>query len=112
MYIGSSVRKLFIRYNGHINSAKWKKKTSVGKHIFQSKHQINISDLKLLQEVRQKWKIEFYEAIHIHKNLLNSDDGPVRSSILKFFLTERKVDQNFIDLTDQTDDEDEFFDCT
>lgn len=117
-YYGQSVRKLFVRFKEHIQSAHWKTKTSVGKHISESGHVINISDLTLVQEVRQTWKLELYEAIHIKKNshmtLMNADDGNVNSRLLKLFATKRTVDQNIIDLTNETLNEsinEEFFDC-
>ncbi len=106
IYIGMTIRKLFIRFNEHIKSANWKQKTAVGKHIFSSNHLVNISDLKLIKPVHQMWKIQFYEAIHIHRhkheNLLNVDDGNVKSPILKLFLVKRKVEEDIIDLTDDT----------
>lgn len=113
-----TIRKLFVRFNEHIKSSKWKTKTAVGKHIFSSKHQIDISALKLVQEVRQKWKVEYYEAIHIyknkHQNLLNEDLGNIISPLLNLFTLEMCVDNNVVDLTNDTLDDsmnDEFFDC-
>lgn len=52
-YFGQTIRKLFITFGG------WQ-------HIFgNSEHEVNIGDLRLIQEVRQYWKmIEYYEAIH------------------------------------------------
>lgn len=117
-YFGMTIRKLFVRFNEHIKSSKWKTKTAVGKHIFSSKHQIDISALKLVQEVRQKWKVEYYEAIHIyknkHQNLLNEDLGNIISPLLNLFTLEMCVDNNVVDLTNDTLDDsmnDEFFDC-
>lgn len=117
-YFGMTVRKLFVRFNEHIRSTNWKTKTAVGKHIFSSKHQINISELKLVQEVKQRWKIEYFEAIHIyknkHQNLLNVDLGNIVSPLLDLFTLERIVDDDVIDLTNETHDEsadDLFFDC-
>lgn len=105
-YIGLTVRKLFVRFNEHIKSANWKQKSAVGKHIFSSNHHINISELELLKPVRQMWKIEYYEAIHIHRhkheNLLNVDDGNVKSPLLKLFLVKLSIDDNVIDLTEDT----------
>lgn len=51
---------------------------------------------------------------HKHENLLNVDDGNVRSSLLNLFLLKRKKDKRFIDLTDDTLDSDideSFYDC-
>lgn len=117
-YFGMTIRKLFIRFNEHIKSAKWKTKTAVGKHIFSSKHQVDISALKLVQEVKQKWKIEYYEAVHIyknkHQNLLNVDLGNIISPLLDLFTLEKIIDDDIVDLTNDTLDEsmnDEFFDC-
>ncbi len=118
LYFGMSIRKLFVRFNEHIHSARWKTKTAVGKHIFSSKHQINISELKLVQEVRQKWKIEYFEAIHIyknkHQNLLNEDLGNIVSPLLDLFTLEKIIDNDVVDLTNETHDvsiDEEFFDC-
>lgn len=117
-YYGMTIRKLFIRFNEHVKSAKWKTKTAVGRHIFVSNHQVNISDLKLIQPVQQSWKIEYIEAIHIHKhkheNLLNVDDGNIKSPILELFIIERIVDERVIDLTDETPDSsmnETFYEC-
>ena len=102
-YYGMTIRKLFIRFNEHVNSANWRDKTAVGSHIFASKHEINISELKLIKPVKQMWKIEFWEAIfinrHRHENLLNRDDGNVTSPLLNLFRIERKVDEDVIDIT-------------
>lgn len=118
IYFGMTIRKLFIRFNGHVNSAKWKTKTAVGKHIFTTKHEVHISDLKLIQEVRQHWKIAYYEAIHIHKNkhqnLLNANLGDITSPLLKLFTLKRIIDKDIIDLTEDTEDDtsdDEYLDC-
>jgi len=117
-YIGMTIRKLFVRFNEHIKSAKWKQKTAVGKHIFSTNHEVNISELKLIKPVRQLWKIEYYEAIYIHrhkhKNLLNVDDGNIKSPLLRIFLVERKTDERVIDLTEDTPNSsinEPFFDC-
>lgn len=61
-YFGMSSRKLFVRFLEHIKSANWKNKSAIGRHISISGHSINISDLSLVQEVRQIWKLELYEA--------------------------------------------------
>src|ERR1700744_255287 len=109
MYYGMTIRKLLVRFNEHVKSARWKRKTAVGRHIFKSKHEINISELRLVQEVRTRWKVEYYEAIHIHKNLhrnlLNADTGNITSPLLKLFLVERTVDDDIIDLTEDTPNE-------
>lgn len=117
-YFGMTVRKLFVRFNEHINSARWKTKTAVGRHICSPKHNVHISDLKLVQEVRQKWKVEYYESIHIHKNkhqhLLNADHGNIKSPLLNLFTLKRTYDGNVIDLTEDTPNvsfNEEFFDC-
>lgn len=120
-YFGMTIRKLFIRFNEHINSSRWKKKTAVGRHIFSSNHHVHISELKLIKSVRHLWKIEYFEAIHIHRhkheNLLNIDNGNVESPLLELFVLEKKVDANIIDLTDDTDGtpdssmSDMFYDC-
>lgn len=113
-----TIRKLFIRFNEHVKSANWKQKTAVGNHIFMTEHKIDISDLKLIQPVRQHWKIEFYEAIHIHRhkheNLLNIDDGNMRSPLLNLFSVEKKIDERIIDLTEDTPNlsmEETFYEC-
>lgn len=119
MYYGMTIRKLFVRFKEHVDSARWKAKTAVGRHIFgTSKHDVNISDLRLIQEVRQHWKIEYYEAIHIHKNkhrnLLNVNLGDVKSPLLKLFQVKRITDNNIIDITDDTlseNSDDEYEDC-
>jgi len=119
-YFGLSIRKLFIRFNEHVNSARWKNKTAVGRLIFSSNHKVNISELKLVKPVRQMWKIDFYEAIHIHRhiheNLLNVDEGNVKSPLLDLFVLERRVDPDIIDLTESTETSDSsasesFYDC-
>lgn len=105
-YYGMTIRKLFVRFNEHIKSANWKRKSAVGKHIFSSNHQIHISELKLIQQVQQMWKIEYFEAIYIHKNkhlnLLNVDDGNITSQLLNLFVLERKIDTDVIDITEDT----------
>lgn len=118
VYIGMSIRKIFIRFNEHINSARWQRKTAVGRHIFSSGHEINISNLELIQPVRQMWKVEFYEAIHIHKhkheNLLNIDDGNIDSPLLELFVLKKRVDENIVDLTEDTPNSsasESFYDC-
>lgn len=120
-YFGMTIRKLFVRFNEHVNSARWKKKTAVGRHIFSSNHHVNISELKLIKPVRHLWKIEYFEAIHIHRhkheNLLNIDNGNVESPLLDLFVLERKVDTNVIDLISDTEDtlnssmDGSFYDC-
>lgn len=47
-----------------MSSSRWKNKTTVDLHIFGTNHQVNVSELKLMQEMGQKWKIELYGAIH------------------------------------------------
>ena len=82
-------------------------------------YEIGISDLKLVQPVHKAWKMEYFEAIHIHKhkheNLLNGDDGNIISPILKLFDVRRKIDERIIDLTaDLSNDEgvsEIYFDC-
>lgn len=37
-YFGMTIRKVFIRFNEHVNSARWKNKIAVGKHIFSANH--------------------------------------------------------------------------
>lgn len=119
LYFGMTVRKLFERFNEHVNSVRWKRKTAVGRHMFITEHQINISELKLMQPIATGWKLEYYEAIHIHKhkheNLLNIDDGNITSPLLYLFTIERTTDENIIDLTEGTPDTsyegEEFFDC-
>lgn len=71
-----------------------------------------------VQQVTNPNKIEWYEAIHIHrnyhKNLLNADKGSVSSPILKLFEVKRKLDQNVIDLALDSPDssiDETFFDC-
>ena len=118
-YFGMTVRKLFVRYNEHEKSAKWKQKTAVGKHISSTNHTVNIDSLKLVQEVRRPWNLELYEAIHIKKNLhmslLNADEGNVKSPLLKLFATKRTIDEHIIEICDNDIDEsshdDIFFDC-
>lgn len=106
LYFGLTVRKLFERFNEHIKSTNWKNKTAVGRHIFSTQHDIHISDLKLIQPIATRWKIEYFEAIHIHKhrheNLLNIDDGNITSPLLRLFTIERKTDTHIIDLTNDT----------
>lgn len=51
-YFGLTIRKLFVRYWEHERSANWKQKTAAGKHIHRN-HLMNISTLKLVQEVRR-----------------------------------------------------------
>ena len=102
-YYGMTIRKLFVRFNEHVKSAGWKSKTAIGKHIFSAKHEVHISELKLIQPINQTWKVEYYEAIHIHmhkhENLLNTDDGNITSPLLKLFTLERRIDENIISLT-------------
>ena len=76
------------------------------------------SGLKLVQQVSNPNRIEWYEAIHIHKNyhrnLLNADKGSVNSPILNLFDVKRKVDPVVIDLASESldmDDDSIFFDC-
>ncbi len=118
-YFGKTIRKLFVRFNEHIHSAKWKNKTAIGKHISTTNHVVNISELKLVQPVSKPSKIEWYEAIHIrknlHQNLLNIDDGNVNSPLLNLFNKRRVIDKNIIDLPDDdvlnSSNEDVFFEC-
>lgn len=98
-----TIRKLFIRFNEHIKSANWKQKTAVGKHIFDTNHEVNISELKLVQPIR-----------HRHENLLNVDDGNIKSPLLNLFVVKRKVDERVIDLTEDTPNtsmNETFYDC-
>ncbi len=107
-YYGMTVRKIYERFNEHVKSAAWKTKTSVGAHMSSTNHTVDISGLDLVQCVQKAWKMEFYEAIHIYKNihlnLLNSDNGNIKSKLLE---------GDIIDLTDDTHEHsfDEFFDC-
>lgn len=118
MYYGMTVRKLFERFNEHVNSVRWKRKTAVGRHMFITEHKVNISELKLIQPVATGWRLEYYEAIHIHKhkheNLLNLDDGNITSP-LYLFTIERTTDENVIELFEDTPNKsfegEEFFDC-
>lgn len=116
--VAVSIRKIFIRFNEHVNSAKRKQKPAVGKHIFSAKHEINISDLKLVQPVKQLWKVEYYESIHIHKhkheNLLNADDGNIKSPLLELFVLKRRVAENVIEITEDSPNSstnESFYDC-
>lgn len=76
----------------HINSSNWQRKTAVGEHISDKKHEVNVSGLKLIQPISSKWKMEYYEAIHIqkhiHEDLLNMDEGNVTSLLLYLFTQE------------------------
>lgn len=118
IYFGKSIRKIYIRYNEHEHSANWRNKTAVGKHIFTTRHNVNISGLKLVQQVTNHKKIEWYEAIHIqknwHKNLLNMDKGSVNSPLLSLFRVKRRVDPGVIDLIKSSADssiDESFYDC-
>lgn len=119
-YYGCTIRCAYVRYNEHEKSANWKNKTAIGKHIHYTNHSFNISSLRLVQEVRRPWLNELYEAIHIRKNshlhLLNEDNGNIKSPLLSLFATKRVIDENVIDLTDDTfhlsvNDDEIFFDC-
>jgi len=82
-------------------------------------HDINISDLRLVQEVRDECKIEYLEEIHFRKNnqcnLLNADNGNIRSLFLSLIVVERTVDKKVVDLTQDTAieslDEESFYEC-
>lgn len=117
-YFGMTVHKLFVRFNEHIKSTNWKQKTAVGNHIFSTAHGIDIGQLKLIRPVKQLWKVEYYEAIHIHRhkheNLLNMNDGDIQSPLLRLFLVKRKYDERPIDLIDDqpsSSGEESFYDC-
>lgn len=63
--------------------------------------------------------MEFYEAIHIyknkHRNLLNLDNGNMKSPLLELFAIERKYDRDVIDLTQDTPnvslDDESYYEC-
>ena len=89
-YFGKTIRSLETRALEHFKSKHWKTKTAVGKHLFNNPtHTSDITNCSLVQEVQNTWKIECYEAIHIHKNkhkqLLNEDLGNIKSSLLNLF---------------------------
>ena len=52
-------------------------KSSVAKHLLENKHQIDISKIRLVQELNNTRRIDILEAIHIrknrHKNLMLED---------------------------------------
>ena len=64
-------------------------KSSFAKHLIESNHQIDISHIKLVEEVNDNRQIEIIEAIHIrknrHKNLMNSDTGKVQFPLINIF---------------------------
>ena len=51
-------------------------------------HTTDLSKLQLVKEVNNKYKLRYYEAIHIHKNksnLMNGDLGNVKLPLLDIF---------------------------
>ena len=64
-------------------------KSAVAKHLIEKNHNMNVSNIKLIQEINDIHQIEIVEAIHIrknqHKNLMNEDMRNVQSMLLNIF---------------------------
>lgn len=106
-YYGKTIRSVETRANEHFKSTNWKSKTAVGKHLFYNPtHKSDINDCSLVQEVQNRWTIECYESIHIHKNkhknLLNEDLGNVKSSLLSLFTKSNTDEEQSNTHTDDT----------
>ena len=86
-YIGSSRRQIQIRFKEHskINSQNIQQ-SAIAKHIFDTGHKITINDLSLVHEVRDNRKLEIVESYYIQNsgsNLMNNDNGPLKSSLFE-----------------------------
>lgn len=91
LYYGKTIRNIETRFSEHMYQFKNKNidKSSVAKHLIESQHKIDISNIRLVQEVNNNNQIEIIEAIHIrknkHKNLMNADMGNIQSPLINIF---------------------------
>lgn len=91
VYYGKTIRSVEKRFTEHIYQFRNgnKEKSSVAKHLIENNHSIDLSHIKLVEEVNNNRQIEIIEAIHIrknrHKNLMNSDTGNVQSTLINLF---------------------------
>ena len=90
-YYGKTIRNIETRFSEHMYHFKHNnsEKSGVAKHLIENKHIIDISNVKLIQEVNNKNHIEIIKAIHIRKNkqknLMNTDMGNIQSSLINIF---------------------------
>ena len=91
VYYGKTIRNIETRFSEHVYQFKCMNsdKSGVAKHLIENQHTIDISNVKLIQEVNKKEHIEIIEAIHIrknrHKNLMNTDMGNIQSTLINIF---------------------------
>lgn len=91
LYYGKTIRNIEKRFYEHMYQFKNgnSEKSSVAKHLIENGHKIDISNIKLVQEVNENRHIEIFETIHIrknkHKNLMNGDMGNVQSTLMNIF---------------------------
>lgn len=91
VYYGKTIRNIEKRFNEHMYQFKNgnSEKSGVAKHLIENGHKIDISNIKLVQEVNENRHIEIFETIHIrknkHKNLMNADMGNVQSTLMNIF---------------------------
>lgn len=92
-YIGRTIRNPTKRFDEHmqdwINENQDENASAVAAHLLKNGHKIDIDNVKLVKEVRSKWKIDFEEAVYIHKNkhlkLMNRKLGDIDSPMLSVF---------------------------
>ena len=73
----------------HFKSKNSNNKSGVAKHLIENKHIIDISNIQLVQGVRNNNKIDIIESTHIRQNrqtnLMNEDTGNVQSTLINIF---------------------------
>ena len=90
IYVGQSKRPVKARFKEHLLHVKniEPKKSSVAAHILETDHRIEFDNLKLIKQVTDQRKLDAWESLLIQQNrsnktLLNSDNGPINSQLLK-----------------------------
>lgn len=86
-YIGQTKRSIQTRFKEHLKSFENKNgsSSSVAKHMINAKHSFDETNLKLIKYVQNSQHLDVYESIEIRrqKPAMNSDTGPLTSSLLK-----------------------------
>lgn len=86
-YVGQTQRPIEKRFSEHVNNVKNQEvmKSSVAKHMIENGHLFTKFNLKLEKAVSSPMFLDAYESFYIQNNefSMNSDLGPIPSSILK-----------------------------
>lgn len=87
-YIGQSRRAIKNRFSEHINLKNKNNFSPIADHIKSTSHTIKLENLQLVEEVHDNRRLDALESFYIqkykkHKILLNQDNGPLQSLLLK-----------------------------